>query len=675
MRDQDQMDLESQVDSKDPNELTPLYVRQQYDRGTLSLRTQQYNYTRNMAFFEGMQWLQYNTALNRWSTVPKDPERVQVTFNILKPRLMRAIAKLMSRELVFEVLPADGDSSSVRGAQISEAVVEDLHCYHNWEDARADAYTATYLGGTSILAVDWNAKAGDTIDYLPITGESFGTGEIEESVLSIAEVAWEPGTKRAEKGFWWARAQALPPKLVQQTYNLPEEPAADVAGMTSPLSTLISQSSNNSDPGQAQTLVITYYERPNPLRPKGAIATVVGGKFVAPPVDWYFPFTETLNMRAVRMIRIPGVAAGDTVFSDACKVQKSYNDTWSAYLEWQKNMSGAPLLVPEGTIDTIDDLSDLPGGVLPYASVNGEEPHYMQMPVMPQWMLELRKELRDEIDDMLSEHDVSRGDAPTNADSGVAYSILAEQDSTVIGDMTKAMARAFEDLASMALQIYSVKVKETRKAKINRGSNPEAVEWTGEALSGQFDVEIPIDSIMPRSHAADYAMAKDLYVNGIIKDPMQFLRSARQPGYKGLLGTIDPDANKAEREEHLMSIGNVCIPADFDDHRKHITSHNNFRKTTRYESLPPQIQQIVIEHIQAHEMLAAEQMGQQQAKLAVSPGLAAIPTASAQEPILGHDFAQAQLGVPPQAPAIPMAPPVAAPSPQGQQSGLPEGVS
>lgn len=640
--------LDQTTTSQEKNELTAAYVREQYDRGTRSLRKQQYEYIRNMSFLDGQQWLQYNRVQNRWSQIPRDPERVQVTFNILRSRMRTLNSKLLSRELVFEVQPGDSDSASVRGARTSEAVTEDLHDDHDWENLRADASTATLVGGTSILAIDWDAKAGQTIDHSEITGESVGTGEICETLLSIAEIAWEPGTKNAETGYWWIRAQALPPSIVQQTYNLPEEPPTDVQGMISPIATLLGQSLDG-PASTGQTLVLTYYERPNPQRPNGAICTVVDSKFVSKPVDWYFPFKDRLNIATMRETHVPGQAAGETVFSDACRVQKSYNDAWSNLLEWHKNTANAKLLIPEGTLDGVEDISDLPGEFLIFNQQAGK-PEYLDPPTMPQWMLMGIDNLRNELDDILSVHDISRGQAPTNADSGLAYSILAEQDNTPIGHLTREIARAFEKVAHMALEIYGVKVLETRQAKINRDSNPESVEWTGKSLSGQYDVKIPIDQIMPRSHAADFAMAKDLFANKIITDPRDFISVAQQPGFRDVLSVVDPHANKAERENHLISLDRICIPADFDDHKRHIDIHNRFRTTTRYESLPAEEKAVMDEHIKAHEVLAAEQMAAQQAKLGVAPGLAAVPTAGGEVPILDQPFAQAQLGIPPTAP-------------------------
>lgn len=616
------------------NELTPRLVKDRYEASTRAMRRERWEYILNRSFLSGDQWVYHDRPLDRLRTLPRDPSRVRATVNRLWPASRHLMAQLMSRELVFEVPPADTDDASVHGARLSEAVLRDLHREHNWEELRELLAWDAWLGGTSVLALDWDPSAGTTIDHTPITGEPVGTGEIVESSLTILEVGWEPGSRSAEKSLWWIRAQAIPPQEVQARYNLTKLPPADSDTAEGFLGRQLIREERQETPVDL-TLVMTYYERPNPMRPRGAIATLVNGKFVDGPKPWPFPFKDRLNFVVVRETKISGRSTGDTVFSAAVPIQTAYNASWSNIIEHLKLSGNARLMMPEGSVEGADELSDLPGEMITYNSALGA-PEWLTPPVLASWVLQQPEQLALQMDDILGQHDVSRGTAPTNIESGVGLSVLVEQDSTPVGGLTRELARAFERFASLVLRTYGDKVKETRTARVrNPGYVPEVLQWTGKALSNQTVVEIPMDAIMPRSRAAMTAFAERLLTIGVLpKDrPDVFAKMADVPEADSMMKSIDPAAHKAERENYCFAIGEIPIPKDFDDHGVHIQRHNFFRMSTRYESMPPEMQELVDLHIKGHEVMAAEEAGQQFARSQVSAALSAVPTANNAAPL------------------------------------------
>jgi hypothetical protein len=620
--------------SGNSNELSPRLIKDRYEASTKAMRRERWEYILNRSFLSGDQWVYHDRPLDRLRSLPRDPGRVRATINRLWPASRHLMSKLLSRELLFEVPPSDTDDASIHGAHLAEAVLRDLHREHNWEEIREMLAWDAWLGGTSVLALDWDPRSGTTIDYLPNTGEAVGTGEIVETPLTILEVAWEPGSRNAEKAIWWIRAQALPAAEVQARYNLPKAPAADADVAEGFLGRQLLREERQETPVDL-TLVMTYYERPNPQRPQGSIATVVGGKFVDGPKPWPFPFTDRLNMVVIRETKISGKSTGDTVFSAAVPIQTAYNASWSNIIEHLKNAGNARLMIPEGSVEGLDELSDLPGEMVLFNSAIGE-PQWLSPANMEAWVLQQPEQLALQMDDILGLHEVSRGVAPTGIESGVGLSVLVEQDATPLGAMTRELARAFERYATMVLKTYSVKVKESRKARVKTvGMIPEVVQWTGKALSGQVVAEIPMDAIMPRSRAAMMAFAERMLTIGVLPAdrPDVFAKMADIPDADNMMKGIDPAAHKAERENYLFSIGQVPVPKDFDTHATHIERHNIFRMSTRFESMPQEMQELIGLHIQGHETMAAEQMGTQYAKASINPALAAVPTADGAAPL------------------------------------------
>lgn len=645
-------------------DLTAGFIRDRYKTGSEALRKEQFDFRINASFLAGDQWVYYDKVRNTINQLPRDPTRTRAVMNRLWPSSRHLLARLTSRPLVFEVPPDDSDDATVRGARTAEAVLRALYQEHNWEDLRENAAWAAWIGGTSVISFDWDASAGTPLGESAYSGRPYGTGDTCEDVSTILEVAWEPGVRDAEKGYWWVKARALPPPVVQSMYELPKLPAADaMATDSAPLARLLRD--DRSERSDNLTLVLTYYERPCKERPQGVVATVVGDKIVEEK-PWPFPFKDRLNMVVIRETKVPGRATGDTVLSAAVPVQAAFNASWSNIIEHMKLAGNARLMVPEAALDNVEDLSDLPGEIVPYNAAAGA-PGFLSPPQMPQWWIEEPERLARQMDDILGVHDVSRGITPANIESGVGLSVLVEQDQTPLGQFVREVGHAFERLGYLILRTYEVKAREPRKAKIRvPGEVPETVAWTGADLKGQIRPRIPIDAIMPRSRVASMALAKEMWDRKITQDPEIFVRIADLPDADHLLDALDPDASKAARENHRMCQGEVELPADFDNHPKHIERHNVFRKTKEYESLPSDRRAVVDKHIKAHEVMEAEQQGLQAAKMAVHPLLGAAATAHEATPLAAGL-------VPPPVPGVPsgregeVAPP-------GAEGGAPLGV-
>lgn len=602
-----------------PAPITASYIRNKYDNSSKYFLEEQWNYQINRTFMSGNQWVWRDKIQNTLRSVPRDPSRTRVTVNRIWPTSRHLIAKLLSRPLQFEVPPEESDDATVRGAKKSEAVLMSLYRDHNWEDLREQTAWNTWLGGTGILAIDWDPSAGPTIGHTEF-GAPYGKGEIVETPLTVLEVGWEPGTQDAEKSLWWTRVQALPPAEVQATYNLAKLPAPDVTAARGFLGRALVPDERITTPA-ALTMVITYYERPNPKRPEGAVCTVVGSQIVDGPHPWPFPFKDRLNMVVFRETKVSGRATGDTVMSAAIPVQTAYNAAWSNLVEHLKLAGNARLMIPDASVDAIDELSDLPGEIVMYNAAGGA-PEWLTPATLPAWVIEQPQMLGAQIDDILGLHDVSRGEAPTNIESGIGLSVLVEQDSTPLGQLTRELAHGFERFATMALEIYADKVKTTRKAKLQKpGSLPEVVAWTGKDLMGQVEAYIPMDAVMPRSRTAMMAFAREMWNNKVIQDPKMFARIADLPDQQSFIDAIDRDDAKAQRENEQMAAGNIELPDDFDDHKIHIKCHNEFRKSLRYETMPKHERDLVDKHIKGHVVMEAEAAGMMAQKAQIHPAL------------------------------------------------------
>lgn len=587
-----------------------------------------HDYWMNFAFIAGHQWLFWNNVSNRLDEMPRDPDRVQMTVNRMYSNTRNIMAKLMQRELQFEVMPTEADDATIRGARLAESAVAAVHLDHDWEAKRESSATVCLKGGTSIICVDWDPALGN---HIATTSENKDVyrGDTVETVLSIAEMVVEPGAPDAERARWWVKARALPPGEVKALYNLKEMPASDISSGISPfmhklLTTSMNRGGNSGDMVNL-TLVLTYYERPNADRPKGVVCVVVGDKLVDGPKPWSFPFTEHLNFAIAKETIVENRWTGSTVLTQGRSIQTALNASWSSVVEHMKLAGNARLYITQSSYDMIEQLTDLPGEFVPYPD-GGNPPVWGAPPAMPNWWIQMPEVLAVQLDDVMGVHDVSRGQAPVNVQSGYGLSVLAEQDSGPITRMAKELAIQWGKVATMVLEIYTQEVKDTRTAIIHSpGSGVETARWTGKDLQGQTNAVVPLDAVLPRSRAGMQAMAEKMLQMGVITSVAQFSEVAELPDQHRLIDIVDPDIAKARRENALMAQKRACIPIPIDNHATHISEHHNDMKSLRFDLMPEDQKQIYYDHVQAHETMAAEEAMRMAMKTAVDPALGAIP--------------------------------------------------
>lgn len=617
-----------------------LKVRDLYEEGKRDLAWEHRRYWENEAFcVYSEQNLHWDDARQRPDTLsPSDPGWTPVVSNHLLPNTLTLIAKLLRRPLTFEVAPTGSDDASVAAARKAEAALEHQRREHNWEGLRRDHTWDTWLGGTGILAIEWDPRAGQALGSSSETGKPYGTGDTVEMALPITEVVTEPGCRDIEHGRWWIRATALPPGEVAELYGLEEKPAADASAAMSPLQHRMAGGGSD---GGSLTLVLTYYERPCGDSP-GQIAVVVGSEIVESGA-WPFPFTDRLNLVAARQMPLRRRWSGGTVLSAAISPQRALNRAESSVEEHMDAAVGR-LVVEDGSVDD-DDWDDDPRSIVKVRPGTLHQPSHLGPTQMPAWWQERPAALRQVIDDALHTHDISRGEGDG---SGVALSLLAEQDDTPVGAYSKELAEAWGRFASLVLQTLAAKAGEGRTARLERpGQMPELVRWSGPELKGCTTATVPLDAVAPTSRAAQLQKGLLLLDKGVFGNPLdpgtmrRFLRFVDMPGGADIEDAIDEDVAKAQRQNHEMALGKVAIPEKWDNHATHIAEINRFRKTPRYEQLPPEYQELFELKAQTHETLSAEEAAQQVLKGVVSPALAGAAQA-AEPPLSGLDAAGAE---------------------------------
>lgn len=606
-------------------------LRDLYQRASRDLGRTARNHWLNHAFLEGHQWLYVPDPENLASDIYELPssDRITMVDNRMAANHRTIMANATKQRLEFSVRPNGADDASQQAAFVATEVCYWMAQEQKWERLREEASVAMLKGGTAGLSLQWDPAENTTRDQ----------------VLSIVEFVVEPGSRDPETARWWMSAQLLPPETVQAMFNMDEAPEGDAVAGINPLqhkllSTYLGEGYRNK-----LTLLLSYWERPTPINPKGKVIIEVGRERVFEG-DWPFPFDHRLNLSVGVETRVEGRWYGSSSYTHARSPQVGLNYVQSNLSEHLRDASSAKLLVPHSAINLLDSLNDVPGFMYPYGDGQAP-PQWLQPPQLPAWLERLADNYRMSVDDAMGVHDVSRGRAPANLESGTAISILAEQDGSPVGRVIKEVARMFASHAQMSLMLHESEGANVEHSAVIEGDQgPMAVKWTGKDISGQYDVTVPEDSLIPRSNAAQLQMAIKLLEMGRLESLEDFIRFSEAPGMRNLVDVVDPAVAKARRNHASLAQGEPVIPAEFDDFEVLIREGNKFRMSELYERLDPEDQENVDLYIEACQTLAAEQAGDAVGRTEFAPGLGAVPRADGG-PLAGPEL----VGPPPVEPS------------------------
>lgn len=565
-------------------------VEELYDEAVKHIMGPMRSYWLNHSFVRGLQWLKWNSAITRLAEQPEDRDRIQAVFNKIRANQRTIIANLTQRELAFEITPTGPDDESTRAARLGEAILRDLHRSQRWEVMREEHMSATCKGGTGALLVEI-----DPDTKLP-----------NVKPLSLAEFIVEPGSRNAETARWLIKIEALPPKAVQAMFNLRKEPPPDAHSGLAPFQhRMLHQSwgANNSTL-PALTKVLTYYERPMGKK-KGGFQVIIDNKVVQRG-DWPYPFTDRLPIAVSRETVEENQWWGTTYLDDVRKVQVILNGIWSGIAEHAKELGTIRALFPASAEPYVEEMTDKPG-FQPWPD-GVDIPEYLEQPKLENWYESVLDRASMMIDDIMGVHDVSRGLAPPNIESGSGLSILAEKDASPTGRLIRETARCWQEVGTMCLQVYEKTQKKERTITVDAGYGPERFPHKGSDLSKEFEVNIPVDEIEPRSRIGMIQQADKMLQMGLIQSPAQYIRVAELPGASHLIAGISPQVHKARRENSELARGEISNPEWHreDQHEVHIEEHLAFMSTKRWELLPPQLQKLFTDHVQMHRNFAAE---------------------------------------------------------------------
>lgn len=250
----------------------------------------------------------------------------------------------------------------------------------------------------------------------------------------------------------------------------------------------------------------------------------------------------------------------------------------------------------------------------------------VQPPPLPNYVVELMRDSRNEIDNIFATHDVSRGERSKNQTLG-QDEMQAQQDITRIDDIARAQEKMASRYFKYLFQMMKVYYTEDHFYRaVGEDGQFDFIVMSSDLIEDGVDIKVTAGSMMPIDRKSQQKWVGDLLSAGMI-DPLTVFEvaaggnmpSPQKMLERYLLFKTDPFAfmEKAKSDEFdreafkdiQILISGKGMPEIRDEYSPdYMKFMNNYMLGGDYEKQPDLIKQMFIEHMKIVSAIAQKQM-------------------------------------------------------------------
>lgn len=570
----------------------------------------------NLAFYRGRQNISViNTSAVgsgfRLLTPPAPPWRVRLVINKVRPIIRREIAKCTAQRPAFTVAPATNEDEDYNAAKAATQILDSIYDDYGISKVNLSRQWWGSICGTSFIKCYWDkTKVAKDVgkpmgsygspDYQ--SGDQQGDLCIENLIpfflfvpdLLEPDINCQPFVFHVyTKARSWLEqyyGKQLVTKMTVKSSNesdILQDAFFDVVGLKKPV--------------EDQYRCMEIWIKPNghKLFPKGGLVTIIGDQIVQiiesfPYSHGEYPFIKFDHIQS-------GQFYGTSVIEDLIPIQREYNRTRSQIVEAKNLMAKPKLLAAKGTVDAAKITSE-PGQVVFFEPGLGE-PKPLAMQNLPPFVENEIERIKQDFDDISGQHEISRGNTPSQVTAATAISYLQEQDDTMLAEILAGVEYGMACLGRHILCYVIDYWQDERLIKVaGKDESFDVMFLKGSSLRGNKDVRVEAGSALPHSKAAKQAFLMDLFKMGVFaQNPSEFLKILELRGIDKAIDDYKADIHQAQRENIKMAHGAQVNVNDFDEHELHLREHNRYRKTEEYEMLDDGTKALFVQHVMGHQ--------------------------------------------------------------------------
>lgn len=588
------------------------YLQSKVEQGKTYLRRPQMKL--QLAYVLGFQWVVWDVHLRSYRRPridTQDPNApVRITSNKIASLLERNIAKLTKELPEAAARPVSDDDNDVDSARVATRILSHEQDRLDWEAMVTRFMFWPGTLGFSYMQVSWDPDDGKLVgNTADITGhqgegESLFEGNVQLDIVPGYELYVDPSAMTMDNARWAIRTIHTTREDAWVRWGVKLQ--GDSMKRSLALEVLSLGGQESVHPSSEYVHVHQFWMVPNKAAPQGAVITWAGNEIIERKV---FPYDHH-RLPFVQMNWLPGLGTreGRTFVTDLISLQTDYNDALSREATIRRTLT-PKMLAPAGSIDPERVTSRVE--TIIYNPVG--KPPTLELP-SAQWAQQFELGMNRDSADMSDRAGIGDASAGQAAGTSAAASIMAlqEADDTKLSLTAKELKIFIEHVGWQILMLTKQYWSEERTVRVwSEEDILAAYRYTGADISDQVDIHVDAESALPKSKSARMQLAFELQARGFFQDPQDFIRFLDLPGTDFIIREADMDTKRQWRETSQMLNGEDPVVQPWDDHLLHLKALNNFRKTTDYDHLPPEMKGRIDGHAAVHESLVLKQRGVQ----------------------------------------------------------------
>ena len=566
------------------------YTKDRYDLGMGVRRPFEQQWIVNMAFLIGKQYTVFNQVTALLQQLTRKKGRIWNVDNQLLPKWRRQISDLIKNDPEMSVVPETIEDEDIKAAKVGDKVMKGFWRQNKMKTKVRQLAGWIFTCGNGFLDDRWNPKIGP-IEVDSDSGKPYYLGDVDCGVWSPFEIL-VPFTAMGDTNLhsfpWLIKAKWRSLDWIKGNYKRGGEVKDEGRG-TAPLDIgfLVGGAGGGVKGKIEGAVVIDLYVQPNHEHKRGLFLTAANTIVLEKPEEYPYDF---YNLEQFKDIDVPGLFWGKATLEEGIGLQKTWNRTVSGIDEFNRTMAKGKGLLPRGAnLDALPD--DQHGEWLEYTPVLGYKPEILSLKGLPSTYPLILEVTKTSLEDLFSQHEVSRGTNKSDIRSGEMVSILREQDAHGNIPAHAVFEEALEAVMSRVLKRIQAGYSTQRMVKVvGREGEYDIFAFQGSDLRNNTDVSVKRQSSLPDSRIARESRIMERFGQGLYGDPTDpevrrhVMNMLDDAVVKDIYSDTRLDEAYARWENQLMMQGEaIYLVNHYDNHGIHVRELDHHRKSMDYQ--------------------------------------------------------------------------------------------
>lgn len=596
------------------------HIDDQRDAGMEARRPFEQVWLLTLAFLAGKQYTYFNSTAHMLQEVKAVRGRVRMMDNQLMPRVRRQIADFIKNNPTMSVVPSTNEEEDIAAAKAGDKFLKSFWQSNRMKKKIRQMAGWIYSTGNCFLDHRWNRKLGP-IQIDPKTGKVVYLGDVDVGVWSPFEILVPfvtMGDIDLHSFPWvmkmkWKSLEWIRENYPEEGYKVQEE---QMGGNLIDTSFLLGGARGTQTRKFPGAMFLEYYHKPDKLFPNGAFIAGSNGIILG---KQSYPF-DKYNLEQFKDIDIPGQFWGKATAEDGIPLQRTWNQTLSDIMEFNRTMGRGKYLVPDKSNMRIE-FDNVTGQHIYYKPVMGHKPELLTLKNMPASFIQTIELTYQSFNNLFSQHEVTQGTNKSDIRSGEMVAILREQDAHGMIPAHAVFEESLENLMEGVLKRVQKGYDTPRMISVaGRDKEMEVMAFSSSILRDNTNVSVKKQSSLPDSRIAREARIMERFQNGLYGNPedpevrrhvMTMLEDAI---VEDIYSNEKKDEGVAKWENKMITQGMEAPINSYDNHAIHLVEHTNFQKSLDYQKTKIKNPKVFIEtetlflkHNMEHQKYLAEQ--------------------------------------------------------------------